>query len=428
MSYVKSICITGLNNRKDKIDINLNRGINVFFGLNGSGKTSILRIIDSAMGMDASTISDINFESAQVIIYSEQFKSEFKLECKKSKKDSQSSIRSIISKIREIETEGSGIIKILGTNKGEEFDISRIIGDTILEGGSERQWISSQEISPGLKNRWERVFLSTNRLYSSGASPFFLQSKGNIGISERNLDKIFAETIQRVWGKQFARVTKNINQIQEDGLKKILAKVLSPPPAQRHSSLKKRNSNVAESYEKTEQMDAESAYNRMERFLGRQSNESLKHTIGEKDSFFSRYKKEPLLQEIVKYIYDIETKIDVENQQIRSLSDLIYNLFSGGKVISFNEPVINIKTDSGNKLDIWQLSSGEKHAIKIFLSCIEAGVSSLIIDEPELSMHIDWQNCLLNHIHTINPECQIICATHSPEIMANINDNEIFKI
>jgi predicted ATPase len=52
----------------------------------------------------------------------------------------------------------------------------------------------------------------------------------------------------------------------------------------------------------------------------------------------------------------------------------------------------------------------------------------MLIDEPELSMHIDWQHELLTSMHTVNPEAQVIAATHSPEIMAEIPNERVFML
>jgi predicted ATPase len=74
------------------------------------------------------------------------------------------------------------------------------------------------------------------------------------------------------------------------------------------------------------------------------------------------------------------------------------------------------------------LSSGEKQLIRILLDTLLAKDSSIIIDEPELSMHIDWQRVLLASMRELNPTAQIIVATHSPEIMADVPDQHIFEI
>jgi len=41
----------------------------------------------------------------------------------------------------------------------------------------------------------------------------------------------------------------------------------------------------------------------------------------------------------------------------------------------------------------------------------------LFMDEPELSLHFDWQKKLIEYIRQLNPNVQIILATHSPAII-----------
>lgn len=66
-----------------------------------------------------------------------------------------------------------------------------------------------------------------------------------------------------------------------------------------------------------------------------------------------------------------------------------------------------------------KLSSGEKQFLIIFLTLLlqREEESILILDEPEISMHLDWQRDLLLNIRKMNPNSQIILATHSPGVI-----------
>lgn len=66
-----------------------------------------------------------------------------------------------------------------------------------------------------------------------------------------------------------------------------------------------------------------------------------------------------------------------------------------------------------------RLSSGEKQFIIVMLAILlqRNQESILIMDDPEISMHLDWQRNLINNILKLNPNCQIILATHSPGII-----------
>ncbi len=67
----------------------------------------------------------------------------------------------------------------------------------------------------------------------------------------------------------------------------------------------------------------------------------------------------------------------------------------------------------------YQLSSGEKQMLVILLTVlVEDGEHcALIMDEPEISLHIDWQQRLISLIRQLNPNAQIILSTHSPALI-----------
>ena len=41
----------------------------------------------------------------------------------------------------------------------------------------------------------------------------------------------------------------------------------------------------------------------------------------------------------------------------------------------------------------------------------------LLMDEPEISLHIEWQQRLLELITDLNPAAQVILTTHSPAVI-----------
>ena len=73
------------------------------------------------------------------------------------------------------------------------------------------------------------------------------------------------------------------------------------------------------------------------------------------------------------------------------------------------------------------LSSGEKQLLILLTQTLlqEKQPYVFIADEPELSLHIEWQKDIIGAINTINPNAQVIVATHSPEIAGQWSDNII---
>jgi len=82
----------------------------------------------------------------------------------------------------------------------------------------------------------------------------------------------------------------------------------------------------------------------------------------------------------------------------------------------------------GTNIPLQSLSSGEKQLLRLMLETLAAGSSTVMIDEPELSMHVDWQQVLVAAMRRVNPECQMLLATHSPEVMAEVADENVFEL
>ena len=91
------------------------------------------------------------------------------------------------------------------------------------------------------------------------------------------------------------------------------------------------------------------------------------------------------------------------------------------------------QTTEGELLTPYQLSSGEKQMLAILLTVLVENREpyALLMDEPEISLHIDWQQRLIDLIRQLNPNAQIILSTHSPALimdgwMSNVTEvNEI---
>ena len=101
--------------------------------------------------------------------------------------------------------------------------------------------------------------------------------------------------------------------------------------------------------------------------------------------------------------------------------DIIDNLYADtGKKIIRTENEIRF-TLIGETLVPYQLSSGEKQILAILLTVLVEDQQNyvLFMDEPEVSLHIDWQQQLIDLILQLNPNVQIILTTHSPAVIMN---------
>lgn len=84
------------------------------------------------------------------------------------------------------------------------------------------------------------------------------------------------------------------------------------------------------------------------------------------------------------------------------------------------DSVGKIKVSQGGRyIDLLNLSSGEKQLL-ILIAHARFGSTkgrTFIVDEPELSLHMRWQEMLVDALLEGNRENQFIFATHSPEIV-----------
>ncbi len=105
----------------------------------------------------------------------------------------------------------------------------------------------------------------------------------------------------------------------------------------------------------------------------------------------------------------------------KRFQDIVDDLFNEtGKKIVRTENEIRF-SQIGEILLPYKLSSGEKQILAILLTVLVEDQQPyvLFMDEPEVSLHIEWQKRLIDLIQELNPNVQIILTTHSPAVIMN---------
>lgn len=105
----------------------------------------------------------------------------------------------------------------------------------------------------------------------------------------------------------------------------------------------------------------------------------------------------------------------------KKFQDLIDRLFAEtGKTLIRESNEIRF-SQIGETLTPYQLSSGEKQMLAILLTVLVEDNHHyvLFMDEPEVSLHVEWQQKLIDMIMELNPNVQIILTTHSPAVIMN---------
>ncbi len=126
------------------------------------------------------------------------------------------------------------------------------------------------------------------------------------------------------------------------------------------------------------------------------------------------------------YVTDVEKKLSVFDElaaKIDLFKTIINKRFRHKQMVIRKDKGITFVTDAGHFLDAARLSTGEQHEVVMlyeFLFRVRQD-SLILIDEPEISLHVAWQKQFLQDFLDVAKlsELDVLLATHSPQI---IND------
>ena len=157
----------------------------------------------------------------------------------------------------------------------------------------------------------------------------------------------------------------------------------------------------------------------------------------ELNEFLTRYSKEEKNRHWssdsvrMKRIIDVYDKVEQEKKEIFQPRDIFLDVLKRllkNKEIQYQElketeEPFRIMQGKTTLLPS-QLSSGEKHLLILLgKTLLQKNTPRIFIaDEPEISLHIQWQRKLVGAIRLLNQNAQIVFATHSPEIVAGNSD------
>lgn len=132
------------------------------------------------------------------------------------------------------------------------------------------------------------------------------------------------------------------------------------------------------------------------------------------------------------YFDDFDVKYHVYEDFINKLdlyTDIINHRLTFKSIKISKEFGISIIDENNKRLKLTQLSSGEKQEIVLFYDLIFGTQKNvlLLIDEPEISLHITWQKKFMDDLLRIieYKGFNVIVATHSPQIINNHWERQI---
>lgn len=138
-------------------------------------------------------------------------------------------------------------------------------------------------------------------------------------------------------------------------------------------------------------------------------------------------RKDSIINESTENIQDEFKKIIYPQTKFIEIIDRLF--YDTGKEINKNKNEVEFLLGD-KEITPFQLSSGEKQLLIILLTVLiqDNKPYILFMDEPEISLHVEWQKKIIKYIRELNPNVQIIIATHSPAIIMEGWQDKVFEV
>lgn len=398
--------------------IKFHEDVNFFIGVNGSGKTTVINIIAAALSADFETLDKLPFESITIKLSEVGGKKKPSIVVEKKKRENSPYLK-IAYKIREKASSGFVDYSL------DDFEEERLLRGRIprsmfykYPGQFNRGLIS--KIGSLVNVNWLSIHRSSNPNKANDEDSY--ESSVDQKLNELN------SSLVRYFSSLSSKVTDELEKFQ----KKLIVSILTA----------RTEDAVLSSVQKFDQKKEKDALSTIFEKLGISADEAKiplkKHflsldmalnklekqaslTLADLNSIISAYRSHIVVQDWKQLLAKQSEILSPKETFLRVLN----SLFQRKEILVNEQNVLCAITDSGKKLSINEMSSGEKQLLIILGEGLlqQKAPWVYIADEPELSLHVSWQECLINNLREINPEAQIICATHSPDIVGSFSKN-----
>jgi predicted ATPase len=407
MSVLKEVSLRGLWGEKS-FDLKFRPDVNFLIGSNGSGKTTIINLIAAALTGEFEALGRIPFSSMKCRLF-----------------DKTTSSESIITVNRPEgpERRRSLNYEIQRANSVKSFDLDHFGHVPFrLHRGHIEDIAGAEQLTRELKQlvnlRWLSVHRAPTKTRSEERASFDSAVDRRLIHLSNELVRYFSLQVAKrenetarflrqlflalVYTSEEGNVIEESKKLDLDKLEASLETIFERfrvgnpkvlEQLQRHFALAKRAAKKA-SYS-TEELVALVGLRAMRRVV-EQWNQSL------------------------------ERQAELELPQ-RQFLEILNSLFKRKRLWINQKNELQAILENGNSLPLLELSSGEKQLLIILGEALiqEQAEFIYIADEPELSLHVSWQEHLTANLRQVNPNAQVIFATHSPDIVSEYGDRVI---
>ena len=369
--------VEGLNNRVDG-DHNLlfHEDLNIFTGANGSGKTTLLKLIWYLISGNLDRIfPEIPFES--VVIETDPFS-------------------------LNINRVAPNMVKLNGQISGEK--VSEIVNIEEAKKGLDG---FNAQISRAMKSS---LFFPTFRRIEGGFShvPEYADANSRRYQPSRIMRRYSSYRIEEMLEVQEA-ISEFSDGVSVDD-HKFIASILTHDIVE---LVKQKHDNISDEA------------NKRRRDTSDQITQRIRDYKGESDDTQDLQEAKNLLDDIQKRFEKVDSEQEELFQPISVLSKYVNDFFKDYGILINENITLGHDTETiSNAISSDKLSAGEKQMLSFLCYNAFSEETIIFIDEPELSLHVDWQRLLFPTLLKQGQKNQFFVATHSPFIYSKYPDKE----
>jgi predicted ATPase len=417
MHHIRRIEVEGFWDTH-KVGVDLNPDVTFFIGENGTGKTTLINLIAAALTADFATLEKLSFKKLTIFLNPDESGKKPSIIVSKTMKKERP-IELLEYKIRE--DEGGAETKYSLDETQERAYMRRELSARYM---SEYYRHFATGLTAALGNLVKVDWLSVHRTPNT-------ERTREERTYESTVDKKL-ESLSNDLVRYFASLSKQKDEKVRAFQEFLFVSLLEQPTDNQLFELK-NETRLEEEKQSMTAIFKELRVSRgdvarlIESFYGRAKEISkVKHQgFGASDLsiLVSLRRIDAIVDEWKAYKRDIDKIFELRNKYI----DLANGLFQRKQLVLNESDELVFVTRSNKRLTPQMLSSGEKQLLILLSEALlqRRAPSIFIADEPELSLHVRWQEKLVPNLRDLNSNSQIIAATHSPDIVGPLSDRTI---
>ena len=426
-------------------NIEFHSRLTFLIGINGTGKTSVLKLILGLISPSFNYLNSIEFDSAELICKDSMGSDIF---IKATKNTGNNNLDLYLKKA---DAEYKGML--------EKTSIALINNEIHNEDTSDKlrgliDRFDQQDLVKEIKSLSTPLFLGLDRRAYEGQQidkmkQGFLLRRRYINFPQNDPLNIGLMDMQEVIYDYMRLIASNQPKINEEFKNKILLQSFEFLENQAFNSWKDakelddKRKKASDAFNNLKIVGFSDHVNKffdqlsitLNQFYNVQKNRK-KNAIEPKDieiiqKWFNNQPQLKRIDELIEYNQAYQNEIQKLYLPIEQTKDIINKFFNESKkeLQIDAQGELQIKFKNGKIAKLYELSSGEKQIITMlghlifFEERFKKDTGIFIIDEPEVSLHLAWQEIFVNSILEASPKTQFILATHSPAILGDFDED-----